>query len=680
MNPKNYELDEAILEELDDFDSPDFWRPRRSASHDYLDDMWGRFGFRRGASQDEDILVATDMVQSFLNSFARDGRYVATFNPHMQTAGTNLVERKVTLTPAPILDRNITPETAGRILTALAVHEISHPRYGHDTHEAAQRAYPRSASAATISNLLDDLRIENRFVEDYPGYSGIFQPALDYITDGVMTKNGGKVKLDYGDQINVATMATRYERAVDWTGMESELAWWKAWAKRWSKHDSPRKHVEAIREALRHIVTVKVKLEVEKEREAAERDAREDSDQRSDDEPVEDDDGAGSDEDMDRAEEDSEGDGDEDESIDAEGEDGEGDAPEETSEDGAQSVGDDDADSAIQQAIDGLPDDELGDAADEDPQRSKAPQCTGRGAVESAAVEQGVDQQEINDARDEAEQVIQDAKNYEDDGVGGRVDVARSTRGLPHPYSWSQRFVKSDLASRFIRDALMRSRTGHTAVAHYQKRGRLDQQAMHRLASHDFRLFDRKTKESPGRFLFWVMVDRSGSMDGMPSVQTAQVATAIADASRHVKTMRMAVWAWTDSFRNLRAGSGAAKVWQTGQPTSDIAKMADLKSGGTPDAAVLSWAHRAIRRDLKGSEQPVIIFCSDGWGSSRLGEVVNEARKAGVKVISVAIGGAIDAKSQEQRFGPNGYVTWQGDIVRTAKPLSKLIARIVSHG
>src|SRR6185369_6958486 len=149
---------------LDDFESDEFEEVGPS-DHDYLDRMWGRYSFRRGAGdRAQYVVVAHGMVESFVNAFARDGRYIVVFDENTQTAGTDMRAKHVKITPAPIADPNLTAEMAGRVLTGLATHEVCHPRYGMDTNAAVERVFPRNRIAFRMSNLLDDIRIERRFV------------------------------------------------------------------------------------------------------------------------------------------------------------------------------------------------------------------------------------------------------------------------------------------------------------------------------------------------------------------------------------------------------------------------------------------------------------------------------------------------------------------------------------
>jgi hypothetical protein len=274
-----------------------------------------------------------------------------------------------------------------------------------------------------------------------------------------------------------------------------------------------------------------------------------------------------------------------------------------------------------------------------------------------------------------------DTHSEYEDGDRGRVHVMRSIRtlGNKREYNRAARWVKTnDAASRFIRDALLRSRTGHENVGRYKRHGRLDQKALHRVLSRDLRVFEKKTVESPGRYLVWLMLDHSGSMAGGADRNTAEVAISFVNALQHVPTMRAEVWAWSDAFKRGVYGPGVVRAWKTGQSVSDIAKIVDLPHGGTPDSQVLAWAYRSILKSTRTGETPVILFASDGQGHVRgMKENVEKAKQLGVMVRSVAIG-FIDEEDQAEIYGRRGYVPWAGTMTKTARSLANMVARIVS--
>lgn len=638
-----------LEDELDDFDSDDLVDVE-DADDTYLDSMWSGRGFRRGATAElaADTVVAHGMVQSFVNAFARDGHYVVSFDANTQTAGTDMKAKHVVITPSPITDGDLTPEQAGKILTGLAVHEISHPRYGRRTYEAVQKVFPRNGVADRISNLLDDIRIERRFVADYPGYAGIFAPTLEYIGNASVKSNGGRLHKQTLDQpVNLAIAATRYPTFSSWDEATlAEAAWWNDWADRGSKEDAPKRHVEFIREALAHIASAK---------KAA---PKKDNGSQAQPGPT----GAQS------------NDGDAtDEANDAQDPQGQG-----------GSAGD--ANDTPEQ--DGAPDGPADDMSDADlnaatrdadaNETEKLGSCSGSNAVDGAALQGDTNQDAIDELKEEAQNIVEAARNLEDDGHGNKVDVAKSMKGLA---SGGEKYGPSSLASRYIRNAILRSRTGHTEVDPFQKRGRLDQKGLQRSAFGDSRLFERRTAPSPGKYNVWVMVDCSGSMS-MELPAAAQVAHAMAAATQGTPSVRLTVWGWSNPFRYGRsyyANAGVVKVWEPGQDTNQIFRMSGLQLGGTPDASVMSWAGRAIRKATAPDTTPVIIFISDGAGDNEMDLRVEEVRKMGVVVKSVSFGRSFTEDQQRARFGKGNFVPFAGSITATAKPLADLFVKITSR-
>lgn len=712
------ELDEIDLDQFDDFDSRGLESDDDFEDDDFLDRMWSGYGFRGGGQQSsKDLVVAHGMVQSFVNAFSRDGKYVVRFDPTAKTAGTDMGSRIVVITPAPALDPNISAQEAGLILTGLAVHEISHPRYGQSTFDAVRVAFPRSRFAKTLSNLLDDVRIERRFIQDYPGYARVFDPLIKYIA--------GKPTAKLTDQLNLAIAAVRFSQYTDWSGdprLPGERDWWQRWAETYAREDSPRRHVDGIREALRHVLAVNAVLKAEEEVRRAQPeqevenseggDARDDA---ADDQsgPEDDQDGPGGDEARESV---NDAGGDDEPAQDDPGDDDHEALPDEYEPAGDEDrpEPEEDRHDSLFDDPDGMPDDGIsseldddlfGDLAEEsgvskgvlsDDDEEPAPvldqilgkraddvddeagddrdldTCPSSGAVEQAAREDGVLNGDIMQAKEEADEIVRDAMELQEG-----VDVATHYRGLTKGDGWSRKVRRNGPASRFIRDALMRARTGHTSVSRFQKRGRVDNSGLDRVLRQDFRVFERKHAPGPEKLLIWLLIDCSGSMSETVA-DAATVATAIADAAQHVRTTRMAVWGWSDTFRRNDGTAAVCRVWQTGQPTSDIAYVADLKQGGTPDDEVMNWAYKAILKEVRNGERPVIIFASDGQGYGALAQKVAEARMKGVEVYSVAIGQGVRPEQQLTTYGENNYVEWQGSIIKTARPLAKLVARMVS--
>jgi len=252
----DYESEDLTVDEAEDEDDATL-RGRNA----FINSMWDRYGFddmRTAPDKADALIVAHRMVQQFVNTFSGDGAYHVTFSPSMSTAGTDIIGKKVVITPAPVFDPTLTPQQAGVILTAMAAHEASHPRYGRETLKAVFKVFGKKRSPRTLSNILEDVRIERRFAAEYPGYADVFKPMIAYVARSYRDK-GILPKLT--DQMNLMTLAVRYAEFVDWPTPEvvAERDWWQMWAARWSREDAPRKHIEAVREGLRHVAVVKAR-------------------------------------------------------------------------------------------------------------------------------------------------------------------------------------------------------------------------------------------------------------------------------------------------------------------------------------------------------------------------------------------------------------------------------------
>ena len=697
----DFELDEDSDEEEDSDDGAvAAIGGARSVRNEYIGGLWGQYGYADKGRIDHAMAVVTahEMVQTFVDTFTLgDTRYRVTFDPKVSTAGTDLAGHAVLITPSPIYDTSLTPQQAGILLTAMAVHEVSHVRYGRSTAAAVRRAFGNKPAANIISNLLDDVRIERRFSADYPGYRDVFYPMLKYVAE-TGAKKYGPSKPKLSDPINVAIAAVRYNEWAIWTATTApERDWWRAWAERWAKEDAPRRHVEGVREALRRIAAYP---RVEKTKQPSGGTGQGDGSgssesfgqegvkvHRSDVEPDEDDEenalGADrDDEESERVDNESHVDPYADFNTDK--------AEDASSESDGEPMGlDDYKDEETLAGADpsAMSDEDLSNIDVPEPTAGKGslPVCAADG-VEDSARENGA---KFGDhVRKQAERDVRAAEFVEDahtDATWGRskIGVCRSIKGLKlrERSRYDEDPEVSGAAAAVIRNALLRSRTGHTGLETHQSRGRLDNKSLYRIASQDPRLFHRRIAPDPGRYLLWIMVDVSGSMSGRPVSEAASVARALADASSGTPSIRMAVWGWSDPFLREQqriASAGVAKVWESGQPTSEVFKITRLSMGGTPDVMVLSWAWRAILKECRSDEKPMIVMCSDGQGYRGMDGVVADARKHGVEVRSVSFGWGVNEDYQEKIYGRGKFIPWEGSILATARPLATMIGKLVT--
>lgn len=618
---------------LDDFDFAEY----ESEPEDRIGDMWSRYSARgRGDSPDLRIVDAQKVVQGFVDTFATgDKHYTVVFDESVQTAGTDFRARKVIVSHKPLFDRTLTAEQANVILTAMAVHESSHVRYGRETAKAIE-THP-DPRAKRISNILDDVRIERRFCADYPGYADVFAPAIDYVANA--TTHGTPLDPSTLKGVNRVSAAVRYAGHVAWTPETvAERDWWLAWAERGSADDRVKTHLAAIDEALARL----------------------------DAEPVEEQD---------------------------EPEDGPSKTPggsQPTQSGGKQSSSDtqQDKDEQDESASDASEDEDEESATSGGTQPSTSSGASDEGdgpafpecyadAIADAAEGNGIERAAQDIDAITAQEMVEAGKalTAPDPVDGSRGEVYTAPGGIAR----SRRAVETNRSAvASIRRAFARSRTGHYGIERGLRSGRIDNKSLVRIASDDARLFARRISASEGKYRIWLMVDVSGSMDGTPILQASAVAAALASAVRFLPNVELDVWGWSSGFRSMGTW-GAVRVYQNGGNLANIGYLPNVPQGGTPDAQVLRWAGKAIRNGLAKDVTPVILFATDGAGSLQGDQtgLVESLRKGGVEVYAVAIGYLTDAVLTKL-YGEGHYISWQGSIGRTAKPLGDLVARIAS--
>lgn len=612
------EIDDGFEYDDDDFDFED-------DRDDSIGGFWNRYSTQTTDDRRR-IVDAQRLCQGLVDTFATGEKpYRVSFVEH-GVGATDYGARTVTISHKPLLDRTITPELGQAVVTAVAAHEAAHVRYGGRTIKAAvQSAFGYDARAHVLSNIVKDVHDEAGFVADYPGFRGLFAPAIRYVAESDLAKSGlDRYPAIEKNPIDVAVAAARYAEFTDWAGMESELAFWSDWAARAAKGNRAADHVAFVREGLAHLA--------EQERAAAERKQDE------------------------RAET---------ESSDETGDDGRGDESGETS--GDESF---DAEQAARQ-----------DRPTLDP-------CWAD-AAEDVAEDHGVDNSITGE---DADQLVTD----ETSRVSAQSPLGGDISGEAH---WNPRAVITGRpeavafdgsVSGAIRAAFARTRTGHFETTRNLKSGRLDNRSLVRVASNDYRLFNKRTAPSEGKYLIWLLVDCSGSMfdrtgwnkTNDPIHQATRLSAALATATRFLPNIRLDVWGWTTAIKLSGASFAAVRVWSTGEPVANTGYLPKVNPGHhTPDGETLIWAAKAIRAAAKPDETPLIIIASDGHGSLRSSghgsETVDAVRRSGVGVVSVALG-ELGEDNQRSLFGEGNFISWPGSIRALARPLGDLVARMAA--
>lgn len=647
---------------LREFDFDDY---RADSASQSIGSFWGRYGVADRTDEAARIAAAQKIVQGFANTFSTgDVAYRVTFSAGVATAGTSFASKAIVVSHRPLFDPTLTDDEAQVVLTRMACHEAYHDRYGRETAAAVRATWPTNHplhdAAHRLGNLLDDVRIEARGDAEFPGFAYTSAPTLAYVA----RSTAPNAKAATLSPMNVAVAAVRYAPHVDWTGRENDRDQWIDWSVRGTATDDVDAHVAAVAEGLSILEDQQDAQEQEQTPEPQAAPEPQDADEQDD---------AETDDADDATDETDDSETDETQSDAGEGttetdDDDEADADDDTDETDASQSADDEADA--DETAEGGEQDGEGDQEQAEP---KFGECLGDAI--GAAAEANGETSSMDEAH--AQELVEQANALVDDGLGGKGEVYYTAEGLTSQWGRSSAEPSAPAAAA-VRTAFARSRTGHYDKQAGFRTGRIDNRGIVRIAENDYRVFNRRTAPSEGKYTVWLMVDCSGSMGGMPIYDAAAVSSAFAAASRGLPSVRMSIWGWTSGFR-LGGSFGAARVWTTGDAISKVNDLTVLGRGGTPDAEMFSWATRAIidEASLNGS-QPVLIVASDGEGSLRSHvDLIAKARRQGITVVSVALGGGVRPDQQRRMYGEGSFVPWLGTIERTARPLGKMVARIV---
>jgi Mg-chelatase subunit ChlD len=701
---------------------------------------WSKSGMSRKMGVDfqtaKKIEAAQRLVQGFVDTFALDNPLSARFSGRTNSLGGEEGATNVVVSHRPLLDPTLTEQDAHRIMTAQAAYAAARARYGGEAtdernyrvaNESYQYDTDQGAIIRELGRILDGYRIDSTFRRAYPGYDDVYAPAQRYIAKGLL-KDREAFDLEDFAGASIANAALNFGDFTNWTGRESEREWWTNWADQYA-HAPVADFAKGVVEALSHINTPLPPMpeppKAPKGKQppttcGGEYPGGEDGGQPGSDPGPGGEPGEGK----------SKGGGkgakqEGDDKPDQQGQGGESsddtqddDTPDTDSPTGAGSDPDDDErdDTQEPKSSDATDSDDW----DEDPQPNENPKGsgsndgsvnlpTGLGEGISLTGQANGQSQEIDE--ESAENLAQTAGAM----VLGRDDqelgeVYWSTVGFKAEYGTRKIAVKPESsANGYIRRAFSRSRTAHYNTERGHLTGRIDNRSLPRIASDDYRLFSKRVAPSETKYRVWLLIDNSGSMGGRPVIDAANLASSVALAVRHIPNVVLDVWAWTSGIRIPGASFSAVRVYADGDPVSKIGDVGVLPQGGTPDGAVLSWAAREIRKQCRPDETPVILMASDGTGTlaaeswyhgtdwetnyrnsgvpeSQIAEIkkdrqknrVSEARKTGIKVLSVAIGN-LDQASQDRTYGKGNHLLWNGSIKTMAKPLGDLLAKIASN-
>jgi hypothetical protein len=591
---------------------------------------------------------SVQMVQTFVDALSGDqSNYTVGLDATISTAMTNLQNRTMRLPSKVILDPALTEEEAALLMVAYLGHEIGHVRFDDHLDKALQadnRVVDVRGIYTQLSNILREARVESGFSSLFPGYSGLFEPLLRWIS---RETNDGSVPPE--DALGFAVAATRYPFRFDWSnpGHAQERDWWVQWVRTYENAEDYATHKTGLDEAYAHI---KANLPQPKPQDGSQagQSGASGAGQPS---PYttaaaqRDDHGYEAQQEKNR--------------IQREANDKLAELREEAAKTGDWQPYYDQREQIEKKA--------RADKAAVTRNKNKADQSAASipASIEQYDPNKGKPKQSARkQARERAQ--VQEATNDANGELGlshSGTPFKPATLGAAQPRKGGPTLTDWD-ATGIFRSMFMRMRGGNDGRIGSKRSGRLDDRRIFRLADKkDDRVFTRRGAPKTQHLRVYLMVDTSGSMSGRPIHQVRGVAKSLIEASFGADKLTLEVYGWN---------AGVNPVWSAGMDPDEVERL--NAGGGTDDASALLFAVERMQQELRQDEHGLILMMSDGQGQGNqaLKVHVDKARTLGMSVFGITMA---EDNDQTGAYGENGWVKWQGSVAATAQPLAEIISQ-----
>ena len=217
----------------------------------------------KSASMGTDPRMLT-CLQQVLNAVSPERGYVLSFIPE-GTADTSYTDRKVRVTSSILrdIDRKVRTAEGGFRLTAGAVcHEVSHIRYGQHTSAAVKAKYgdrKDKGLAWALHNILDDIRIEQRFLRDFPGFGEVFPDLIAWVAQLPPGQTRIEQVTNRAEALTAFINGARFEHHTFWNENDPVVVSARTvahdWAIEYTKDDTVETHLKGVAAAIAFVRT-----------------------------------------------------------------------------------------------------------------------------------------------------------------------------------------------------------------------------------------------------------------------------------------------------------------------------------------------------------------------------------------------------------------------------------------
>jgi hypothetical protein len=603
-----------------------------------LGSWWFGNSYSAGSDLEKRLAIAVRAVGSIVNVINDTGhRFRVSLadkdsrtQPH---SATYFDQKAVIVSPQALLDTSVNEDQGIDITAGWGLHEGSHIRFTSSVLDALLKPEQLKpfAVSSILFNILEDVRIEAKTSEDFPGFATYFEQANTYLW-GVQKDHVPKKweKTDLVNKLNVITMAMKwpvqYEATVNKATdqkLKEEYAWFRRLADRYK---TERKDLRT------YLVEAMLHLELDPE-------TKQQMEQQAKDEEAN---GGGTAESM-------------------------------TNEQFEEFLKD-----LQEQLGKGLiqpcpsPTNQPGGATEQTVQLT---------AEQSAQVEKLVNEQY---SVDRIYTKFPDSSGYTPEVEVSKPETTSST-GIFYrkPGQWVNK-LKSAFIFRKVAPAYQER---------LQRTGRLDEEEIWRLAGNDVKIFEREIRHVTPDTQVTMLVDISGSMSGViggeSKVNIAQnLASTMLECLKTMKGVRVRVRAhqssgYSPNKGNFNATAAVYRIWEQGDPLTRLGLITEKHGSGNYDAFAIDWCANELFKNQRPGEDMILIVLSDGLpngyglsgisGEQMVREVVNTWKRKNVTIIQIAIDQTLRPKDQAAMF--DNWMQFDG-VEKLPQRLTKLLIKL----
>ena len=169
-----------------------------------------------------------DAIQTVVNVLTdNDGGkgWTVTFDPGINAYTDRSAKRHIVVSGKPLLDARPGErlDKVAAIMTGFAVHEVGHTKL--DFYSAIVKRWPGKKLPLTLGNIIEDVVLEMRTVERFPGFAdngegNVFYPTLEWVAKKTCPTTPLEWKGSTGHRVNIVGQIVRYRDFVSFTNDE----------------------------------------------------------------------------------------------------------------------------------------------------------------------------------------------------------------------------------------------------------------------------------------------------------------------------------------------------------------------------------------------------------------------------------------------------------------------------